>query len=143
MGVAFSALDALPLPRRVPPELLRALLLVVLLLRAIPEKRYASLDCVRMFFDPTFKQEIAIREQAMAESIAKVRAVPGDVMTSNYVGYRSGKPYVFDKFNTEQRIARGALPCRRHPRAPRRTGLTKVDTDHRADWDYPLKAPGS
>lgn len=112
--------------------------LVLLLLRLSPLQRLSLNQTYRLFFDPTFQTEIAIRERAIADSIAAVRAEPGAVMTSNFVCYRSGKPFTIDDFNTKQRILAGALP----PDALTSLILSKkvsiVKKDRRGDWYDPL-----
>ena len=70
----------------------------------------------------------------MADSVERVRRVPGDVMCQPLVSYRSGKPFAVDAFNVQQRILSGALP--KHAIAARvaaRT-LTIVEVDPRSRW---------
>ena len=104
LGAAFSHLGNLPRPRLLRPEAWQAALLVALAFRLLPSHRLTSVKAVRLFWDPSLQTEIAIREKAMAMSVAQVRGTPGDVRCSNLVCYRSGKPFAMDSYTTGQRI---------------------------------------
>lgn len=63
----------------------------------------------RLWIDPSFRQEIAIREIEMAKTIAIIKKMPGNVSGSTYACYRAGKPFVLDLFNVNQRIKAGQM----------------------------------
>jgi hypothetical protein len=87
-------------------------------------------------FDHSFKNEIAMREQAMTDSVERVRRIPGDVTCGKYllVCYRAGKPFVVDTFNAEQRILAGALPKDAITARVAAGTLTIVEVDQHARW---------
>ncbi len=125
------------LHRGLGPSIWQTVLLLALCWRMVPFKRLESLPATRLLFDKTLRYEIGIREQAMADSVALVKATRGNVMCSNFVCYRAGKPYAVDRFNVSQRMARGTLPRTTYSDLIKRGELTKVETDPRADWDEP------
>ncbi len=145
-GLAFTHAPAPPprLARVLGPQICATVLLLALCLRLLPTKRVESIKAVRMFFDPGLRNEIATRENAMADSVARVRAVAGDATASTMimVCYRSGKPLAVDRFNTEQRMLCGALPKNAIKCRIRKGTLTDVDPDPRAAWDKPLAFGG-
>lgn len=138
VGLAISYMSLVPRGRFFSPEVVQCLLLLAICYRLVPSRRLASLPSVRLFFDRSMKTEIAIREKAMADSVARVRATPGDVMSSMLVCYRAGKPFVVDNFNLHQRIATGAVPPDVLSRRRNDGTLTKVDPDPRSEWLNPL-----
>ena len=146
IGLAFTHAPSIPLPgswlRVLGADTLRTVLLLALFLRLLPTRRMEELKPVRLLFDPTFQSEIAIRGKAMDDSVARVRATPGNVICSTYVCYRSGKPLTVDLFNADQRMATGALPHNELESRLKRRLFTKVATDPRADWDKPLLPSG-
>ena len=77
-----------------------------------------QLQPVRLIFDSGFRNEIAMRERAMTDSVERVRRIPGDVTCGRnlLVNYRAGKPFVVDAFNVQQRILAGALAQGRYNR---------------------------
>src|SRR5215831_16414173 len=107
LGLAYTRIPLWPLARRFPPAVAQAILLLVVCVRLLVPK---ELEPIRMLVDRRFKKEIAIREQAMADSVERVRSTPGDVLCPMLISYRAGKPFVVDSFNAEQRISAGALP---------------------------------
>jgi hypothetical protein len=121
---------------------LASVILLVIGLRLLPTSHVERLKAVRLFFDPSLKTEIALREKATADTVARVRATSGPVLCTTFVCYRSGKPFAVDRFNVDQRIAVGSLP-RNVLKARIRSGaLTDVFPDPLADWDKGLE-PGS
>ena len=100
-----------PGPSRIGPERrpdhAQAILLLAVCVRLLVSKQ---LQPVRLIFDRNFKNEIAMHERAMNDSVERVRRIPGDVQCSTLVSYRAGKPFAVDRFNVEQRIVAGALP---------------------------------
>jgi hypothetical protein len=107
LGLAFSQVSLWPAARPLRPGQAQAILLIAVCVRLLVSKQ---LQPVRLVFDPSFKNEIAMRERAMTEAVEHVRRIPGDVQCSTLVSYRAGKPFVVDRFNVEQRILAGALP---------------------------------
>jgi dolichyl-phosphate-mannose-protein mannosyltransferase len=107
LGLAFTQVSLSPAARRLRPGHAQAILLLAVSVRLLVSKQ---LQPVRLVFDPSFKNEIAMRERAMTDSVERVRRIPGDVQCSTLVSYRAGKPFVVDRFNVEQRILAGALP---------------------------------
>ena len=123
---------------------LQAALLAALCARLLFAKHHDGDRSFRLLFDPSFKTEIGIREEAMATTIAKVRTTPGAIMSSNFACYRSGKPFAIDRFNATQRIATGALPPDAIKSKIAIGQLTFVDYNTCESWDNPLhpaKAP--
>jgi hypothetical protein len=97
-----------------------------------------QLQPVRLVFDHSFKNEIAMREQAMTDSVERVRRITGDVMCparTLLVGYRAGKPFVVDAFNAEQRILAGVLPKDAITARVAAGTLTIVTVDSRTRWE--------
>ena len=110
LGLAYTQVPLWPLARRFPPAVAQAILLLVVCARLLVPK---ELEPIRLLVDRRFKNEIAIREQAMADSVERVRRTPGDVLCPMLISYRAGKPFAVDKFNAKQRMSAGALPgCR-------------------------------
>ena len=97
-----------------------------------------ELEPIRLLVDRRFKNEIAIREQAMADSVERVRKTPGDVLCPALISYRAGKPFVIDKFYAKQRMSAGAFRDAVTARVAART-LTIVKTDRRARWTKPFR----
>ena len=77
-----------------------------------------------------------MREQAMTDSVERVRRIPGDVTCGRdmLVNYRAGKPFVVDTFNAQQRILAGALPKNAISARVAAGTLTIVEVDQRARW---------
>jgi len=107
VGMAFLLADQLPLARRFNPDRMRIVLLLAICARLAAS---TSLEPVRWFADPTFRTAINDSEEEMANSVAQVRAIPGDVYCDPMVTYRAGKPFAVDEFNTLERIDAGRLP---------------------------------
>jgi hypothetical protein len=112
-------------------EQAQAILLLAVCVRLLASKQ---LQPVRMVFDRSFINEIAIREQAMADSVQRVQQVPGDVLCPPLVSYRSGKPFMVDAFNVQQRISAGVLPKDAITARVAAGTLTTVEVDPRARW---------
>ena len=107
LGLAFTQVSLWPAARRLRPGHAQAILLLAVCVRLLVSKQ---LQPVRLIFDRNFKNEIAMHERAMNDSVERVRRIPGDVQCSTLVSYRAGKPFAVDRFNVEQRILAGALP---------------------------------
>ena len=135
LGLAFTQISLWPVARRLRREQAQAILLLAVCVRLLVSKQ---LQPVRLVFDRSFINEIAMRERAMTDSVERVRRIPGDVMCGKYmlVSYRAGKPFVVDTFNTEQRILAGALPKAKDAITARVAAgtLTIVEVDPRARW---------
>lgn len=140
VGLAFTHAPQLSLSRFPGTDPLRVVLLLGLCIPLLPWKSLKTAKPVRLLFDRSFQTEIAIREKAMADSITLVRDTPGEVMCSNYVCYRSGKPFAIDRFNAKQRMFTGALPANIVKDRIKTGRLKVVITDPSADWDNPLGA---
>jgi hypothetical protein len=97
-----------------------------------------ELEPFQLLVDRRFKNEIAIREQAMADSVERVRKTPGDVLCPELISYRAGKPFAVDKFNAKQRMSAGAFRDAVTARVAAGT-LTIVKTDPRAQWTKPFQ----
>ena len=130
LGLAYTQVPLWPLARRFPPAVAQAILLLVVCARLVVPK---ELEPIRLLVDRRFKNEIAIREQAMADSVERVRKTPGDVLCPMLISYRAGKPFVIDKFNAKQRMSAGAFRDAVTARVAAGT-LTIVKTDPRALW---------
>jgi hypothetical protein len=137
-GLAFSHAAQRPRWRLLSGGALQVAVLLALCVRDLPTHNFAADRSFRLLFDPSFKAEIAIREEAMVATIAKVRSIPGEVMSSNFVCYRAGKPFVIDKFNVSQRMATGALPTNTIKAMIANGRLTEVIPDPRTEWDHPV-----
>jgi hypothetical protein len=96
-----------------------------------------QLQPVRLIFDRSFINEIAMREQEMSDSVERVRRIPGDVLSGALISYRAGKPFVVDEFNVEQRIVAGALPKDAITARVAAGSLTIVEVDRRTHWSKP------
>jgi len=138
MGLAFDEAGNLSRDRRMSAERMRAILVLALCARVVVSTRT---DTVRFLFDPSFREEIRVRQRAAADSIAKVRGVSGDVFADGYASYRAGRPFLIDAFNTQQRICTGELPTDVVERfiAERRT--TRVDVDPNMNWSNKYVPP--
>ncbi len=130
-GLAFTQVSQWPVARPLRLEQAQAILLLAVCVRLLASKQ---LQPVRMVFDRSFINEIAIREQAMADSVQRVQQVPGDVLCPPLVNYRSGKPFAVDAFNVQQRILAGALPKDTIAARVAAGTLTIVEVDRRARW---------
>ena len=89
---------------------------------------------VRVAVDPSFRNEIAIRQRVMAEEVERVRRMLGDVLCPLLVSYKAGKPFVVDTFNAEERISAGVLPKNAITGRVAEGSLTIVEVDERARW---------
>jgi hypothetical protein len=99
-----------------------------------------ELEPIRLLVDRGFKNEIATREQAMADSVERVRRTPGDVLCQNMlISYRAGKPFAVDNFNAGQRMSAGALPKDAVTARVAAGTLTIVKIDPRASWTNPFR----
>ncbi|HEY2047407.1 MAG TPA: glycosyltransferase family 39 protein [Candidatus Udaeobacter sp.] len=130
-GLAFTQVSIWPVARHLRLEQAQAILLLAVCVRLLASKQ---LQPVRMVFDRSFINEIAIREQAMADSVQRVQQVPGDVLCPPLVSYRSGKPFMVDAFNVQQRISAGVLPKDAITARVAAGTLTTVEVDPRARW---------
>jgi hypothetical protein len=131
LGLAFTQISLWPVSRRLRPDQAQAILLLAVCLRLLASKQ---LQPVRLVFDHSFKNEIAMREQAMIESVQRVRRIPGDVLCSTLVSYRAGKPFAVDAFNVQQRILAWALPNDAITARVAAGTLTIVEIDPRVRW---------
>jgi hypothetical protein len=136
LGLAYTQVPLWPLARRLPPSVAQAILLVVVCARLLMPK---ELETVRLLVDRRFKNEIAIREQAMVDSVERVRRTPGDVLCPMLISYRAGKPFAVDSFNVKQRMLVGALPKDAITARVAAGTLTIVETDQRAQWKKPFQ----
>jgi Dolichyl-phosphate-mannose-protein mannosyltransferase len=136
LGLAYTQVPLWPVARRFPPAVAQAILLLVVCARLLVPKQ---LEPIRLLVDRRFKNEIAIREQAMADSVERVRRTPGDVLCPTLISYHAGKPFAVDKFNAEQRMSAGALPKDAVTARVAAGTLTIVKTDPRASWSFRLK----
>src|SRR6516162_4679034 len=89
-GLAFTQISLWPVARRLRSDQAQAILLLAVCVRLLVSKQ---LQPVRLVFDHSFKNEIAMREQAMTDSVERVRQITGDVLCPVLVGYRAGKPF--------------------------------------------------
>jgi Dolichyl-phosphate-mannose-protein mannosyltransferase len=133
LGLAFTQVSIWPMARRLGSEDAQAILLLAVCVRLLASKQ---LQPVRLIFDSSFRNEIAMRERAMTDSIERVRRIPGDVTCGKdmLVNYRADKPFVVDAFNAEQRILAGALPKDAISARVAAGTLTIVEVDPRARW---------
>jgi hypothetical protein len=133
LGLAFTQVSLWPIARRLRSEQAQAILLLAVCVRLLASKQ---LQPVRLIFDSGFRNEIAMRERAMTESVERVRRIPGDVRCGKYllVNYRADKPFVVDAFNAQQRILAGALPKDAITARVAAGTLTVVDVDPRVRW---------
>ena len=136
LGLAYTQVPLWPLARRLPSALAQAILLLAVCARLLVPK---ELEPFRMLVDRRFQNEIAVREQAMADSVERVRRTPGPVLCNMLIGYRAGKPFAVDDFNVEQRMSAGALPKDAITARVAAGTLTIVETDQRALWCKPFR----
>jgi hypothetical protein len=130
-GLAFTQISLWPVARRLRPDQAQAILLLAVCVRLLVSKQ---LQPVRLVFDHSFKNEIAMREQAMTDSVERVRQITGDVLCPVLVSYRAGKPFAVDAFNAEQRILSDALPKNAITARVAAGTLTIVAFDPRTRW---------
>jgi uncharacterized membrane protein len=131
LGLAYTQVPLWPLARRLPPAVAQAILLLAICVRLLVPK---DLEPIKLLVSRRFKNEIAVREQAMADSVERVRRTPGDVFCPTLISYRAGKPFVVDHFNAEQRMLAGVLPKDAITARVAAGALTIVKTDPRARW---------
>ena len=133
LGLAYTQIPTWAVARRFLPAQTQTLLLIAVCARLLASKQ---LQPLRLMFDHSFMNEISVREQAMADSIERVRRIPGDVTCGRnmLVSYRAGKPFAVDTFNAEQRILAGALPRNAITARVAAGTLTIVEVDPRARW---------
>ena len=131
LGLAFTQISLWPLARRLRPDQAQAILLLAVCVRLLVSKQ---LQPVRLVFDQSFKNEIAMREQAMTDNVELVRRITGDVLCPVLVGYGAGKPFTVDAFNAEQRILADALPKNAITARVAAGTLTIVAFDPRTRW---------
>jgi len=133
LGLAFKQVSLWPIARRLGSEQAQAILLLAVCVRLLASKQ---LQPVRLVFDSSFRNEIAMRERAMTDTVERVRRIPGDVTCGGdmFVNYRAGKPFVVDAFNAEQRILAGALPKDAIAARVAAGTLTIVEVDPRTHW---------
>jgi hypothetical protein len=131
LGLAFTQISLWPLARGLRPDQAQAILLLAVCVRLLASKQ---LQPVRLVFDHSFKNEIAMREQAMTDSVERVRRITGDVLCPPLVSYRAGKPFAVDAFNAEQRILVDALPKNAITARVAAGTLTIVAFDPRTRW---------
>jgi hypothetical protein len=133
LGLAFTQISLWPVTRSLRSEQAQAILLLAVCVRLLASRQ---LQPVRLVFDRSFMNEISTRELAMADSVERVRRIPGDVTCGKnmLVIYRAGKPFAVDEFNAEQRILAGALPNGAITTRVAAGTLTIVEIDQRARW---------
>lgn len=132
VGLAFAHAPLLPLARRCSPDALRFILLLAICIRLAASAR---LEPVKLLVDPGFHAEIAAREAAMSDTVARIKSTPGDVICSSTLAcYRAGKPFVVDTFNTRQRILTGHLPPDAISNLVASGRLTVVEADPLLHW---------
>src|SRR5262249_40112016 len=136
LGLAYTHISLWPVARHLSAPLSQAILLLAVCARLSVA---GQLQPLRLIVDRRFRDEIAIRQQAMAGSVERVRQTPGDVMCPLLISYRAGKPFAVDKFNTEQRISNGALPKDAITARVAAGTLTVVEVDPRAQWKQQQK----
>ena len=78
-------------------------------------------------FSPAYQTTMACMQQQIAERIALVRAIPGDVFCESYIAYKAGKPFAVDIFNVQERIKAGTLPADAITRRVHQQTLTEVN----------------
>jgi hypothetical protein len=131
VGLAFAHAPDLPIARRFSPDGLRFVLLLAVCLRLVASTRF---EPVWLLTDPGFHEEIAAREAAMSETVARIEKTPGDVDCCTLACYRAGKPFVVDRFSTRQRMIAGDLPPDAIGRLVASGRLTIVDEDPILRW---------
>jgi Dolichyl-phosphate-mannose-protein mannosyltransferase len=131
LGLAFTQISLWPIARPLRSGPAQAILLLAVCVRLLASKQ---LQPVRLVFDRNFRNDIAMRERAMTDSVERARRVHGDVLCSAFVSYRAGKPFAVDAFNAQQRILAGALPKDAITARVADGTLTIVEVDQRARW---------
>jgi len=135
MGIAFSHAADVPLAKKVPATRLQAGVLIAIAIRLLT---VPGNETVRLVFDPSFREEIRLRELAMRESVARVKETPGDVLTAAVVSYRAGKPFIVDMFNFQQRAKAGHFPATILDDLVKAGKFTHVQADPRLAWCNPM-----
>ena len=134
LGLAFTHIPLWPVARALRSGQAQAFLLLAVCVRLLASKQ---LQPVLLVFDRIFRNEIAIRQQVMRDSVERVRRIPGDVMCGALVSYRAGKPFAVDEFNAKQRMLAGALPKDAITARVAAGTLTIVQVDRRTHWSKP------
>ena len=141
VGLMFAQARTLALAPGRSPEMLRLVLLVAICLRLGASTR---LEPVRVLTDPSFHRTIAVREAAMADTVARIRTTRGDVLCNQFACYRAGKPYLVDAFNCGQRMKTGNLPPDAIAQLIATGKVTVVEADPLVSWSAaPRPAPDS
>ena len=133
LGLAFTQISLWPVARPLRLGQAQGILLLAVCVRLLASKQ---LQPARLVFDRRFRNEIAMRERAMTDSVERVRRIHGDVLCPALVSYRAGKPFAVDAFNAKQRILAGALPKDAIATRVADGTLTIVEVDQRARWSH-------
>jgi len=137
LGLAISGADRLPLATRCGPDGLRATFILLIFLRLLAATRP---EAVRLVFDPSFRADLAARHAIALAEVARVRSIPGAVACDIYIiCQRAGKPFVFEAFNTSQRVLTGDLTTEEVTRRMAERRIIPIAIDPRAmlmdvDW---------
>lgn len=135
VGVAFAQAPHLPLLRFRTAEQMRAGLLLAVCVRLLAPP---PVEPFRLLADPAFRAEIAARVRATREGVKRVRSVPGEVLSSPFITYLAGKPYIVDALNVEQRILAGQLPADAVETRVRAGALVRVEVNPLHTWQADL-----
>jgi len=137
LGLAISGADRLPLATRYGPDGLRAAFILLICLRVVAS---TQLEPVWLVLDPTFRADLAARHAIALAEVARVRSIPGAVACDIYIiCQRAGKPFVFEAFNTSQRVLTGDLTTEEVTRRMAERRIIPIAIDPRAmlmdmDW---------
>jgi hypothetical protein len=106
-ALAFGQIAAIPLAKRFGVAQTQRAVIAILVLRLLLVQRaepYLAL------YSQAFQQEVGEKLLVMQSEIERIKAIPGPVACSTMtVCYRAGKPFLYDPFWVEQKLATGVL----------------------------------
>ena len=107
VGLAFSDIAAIPLVQRWGVERGRSAIILILVARLVLSSRMAP---YLLFVSPDFHGVLQQRVMVAKSEIARISAIPGPVACSVMAVCRwAGKPFLYDRFAVEQRVATGRI----------------------------------
>lgn len=133
VGVAFSAVEAVPLAQRWGADRTRSAIVVVLLARLVLSARMTP---YLLFFSPDFHAQLVQRVAIANSETARIAMLQGPVACSvMMVCRRAGKPFLFDDFYVAQLMATGRVSSSVIDQRIRALGLRFETIDPLADLD--------
>ena len=107
-GITFRLITTLSLKNRIIGECLKILMLIVIFVGLAQSPQ--GLDPVVELAKSTLKEKISQSVAATSKTIEQFRRCPTDVIGDQMILYRSGKSFIVDECNIEERIDTQKLP---------------------------------